>query len=285
MMDNISQFMQAYEKRVFIDVASNGCGSGCVYCFTKNPQEAQALLDFSTIDALCDYVLNLPNCKEYIVSLCPNTEPMKSAASRERALRIIRKLIGAVKFVQIATKEMIPESYLKELDILSERKGQIRVSISLPYLHSAEIIEPGAASVSDRLKNFENIKKFSRLQSVLYLRPFNRQMIIDKEMYAGVIKQYAPDDICLGAEFVPKVSGNQQCTYMYNDALKPAIFEKPEIDEIFAFADYIRQETSCKVFFSSVCNIANCSDYGCVLTLNKHDPRYCKDCELLKDGK
>ena len=281
MIDNVSQFIQIYDKRVFIDVASNGCGNGCVYCFTKNPEKPQNLLDLSTIDNICNYILELPNCKDYIVSLCPNTEPMMSDKSRKLVFRIIKRLIDTVKFVQIATKELIPETYLKKLDALSKRKGQIRISISLPYINFAETLEPGAAAISDRLKNFENIKKNSKLLSVLYLRPFNKQMIIDKDLYANVIKRYKPDNICLGAEFVPKVNGNQQCTYMYNKSLKSSIFEKPEIDELFAFADFLRQSTECKVFYSSVCNIANCSDYGCVLKLGVHDIRYCKDCTLL----
>ena len=52
MIDNILQFIQVYDKRIFIDVASNGCGNGCVYCFTKNPEKPQTLLNISTIDEI-----------------------------------------------------------------------------------------------------------------------------------------------------------------------------------------------------------------------------------------
>ncbi|WP_410319956.1 hypothetical protein [Methanobrevibacter sp.] len=283
MIDNILQFIQVYDKRIFIDVASNGCGNGCVYCFTKNPEKPQTLLNISTIDEICIYISNLPNSKECIISLCPNTEPMKSEKSRELILRIIKRLSKIVKFIQIATKELIPESYLQELNNLCAREGQIRISISVPYLDLAEKIEPHAARVSERLINFINIKNYSNLVSVIYLRPFNKQMIIDKFLYADIINKYQPDNICLGAEYVPKVDGYQQCTYMYNTFLKPSIFERPEMDEIFAFADFLRQRTNCKLFFSSVCNIANCSDYGCVLNLDKHDIRYCQDCTILLD--
>lgn len=285
MCNDIFQFIQIYDKRIFIDVASNGCGNGCVYCFTQNPEKPQTLLNVSTIDSICNEILKLPDCKNCIVSLCPNTEPMKSEESRQRVLRIIKKLIDTVKFIQIATKELIPESYLKDLNAISKRKGQIRISISLPYLNSAQILEPGASTVRDRLKNFENIKNHHNLISVLYLRPFNKQMIVDKDLYVNIINQYQPDNICLGAEFVPKVENDQQCTYMYDKSLRPSIFEKPEKDEIFNFADFLRKNTNCKVFYSSVCNIANCSDYGCILTLGEHDIRYCKDCELLSGRK
>ncbi len=280
MSDNISSFFQKYDKRIFIDVASNGCGNACVYCFTKNPEAPQVLLDVSVIDEICDYVLSLPDRKDYIISLCPNTEPMKSEKSRELVLHIIKRLIGTVKFVQIATKELIPEKYLSSLNSLAERDGQVRISVSVPYLEYAKTLEPGAAAIADRLKNLENIKKFEKLLSVLYLRPFNKQMLADKQIYADIIKYYKPDNICLGAEFVPKVDENQQCTYMYEKELKPEIFEKPEMDEIFGFADFLRKEAGCKVFYSSVCNIANCGDYGCILKLGNHDARYCKDCTL-----
>lgn len=276
----ISKYIQMFDKRIFFDVASDGCGSGCVYCFSKHPAFRQVLLSEKMINSICDEIISLPNCNETIISLCPNTEPMKSKESRELVKLIICRLASNVKFIQIATKEEIPISFLEFLNRKAKFEGQIRISISLPYLHNVDIIEPNAADIFSRIKNFSNIKKYSNLVSILYLRPFNKQMLMDKFEYTKLINDYNPDNICLGAEFVPRVDGEQLCTYMYNTQLAPEIFERAEIEDIFEFAEYLRRETHCEVFYSSICNIANCSNYGCILDLKKYDSRYCKDCKL-----
>lgn len=49
-------------------------------------------------------------------------------------------------------------------------------------------------------------------------------MISDRELYVDVIRKYQLDDICLGAEFAPKVNGDQPCTFMYHNNLVVDIF-------------------------------------------------------------
>lgn len=276
------EYLQIFDKRVFFDIASNGCGSNCAYCFTKNPGLPQELLSMDTVIELCKFVRNMKNCSENIISLCPNTEPLKSEQSRLLVEYIVKELCEYVKYIQISTKEFIPIEFLHTLDQYSSMPGKIRISISLPYLRFTDKIEPGAADIDNRLKNFLNIKRFPGIASIMYLRPFNQQMIIDKDLYIDAINAYKPDDICLGAEFVPRVEGRQLCTFMYDNELAPEIFRRADLDDIFVFAEDIRKETGQKVFFSSLCNIANRSNYGCMLELYKYDKRYCVDCVLKK---
>lgn len=278
--NTISNYLQIFNKRIFFDIASNGCGNGCVYCFTKNPNLPQVLLSTSCVDGLCEEILKFSDCQNSIISFCPNTEPMKSDESRELVYYAISKLHNNVKYIQIATKESIPFEYLGKIDSLISIPSKIRISISVPYLDSAKIIEPYAATIEQRLANFYKIKQFSKLCSILYLRPFNRQMIQNKERYAQIINEYKPDDICVGAEFVPKVNSEQLCTFMYDNDLAPSIFTRTEVEDIFYFVEYLRKKTGRKIFFSSVCNIANSSNYGCVLNLNTYDKRYCLDCTI-----
>lgn len=280
MNNTISEYIQIFDKRIFFDVASDGCGSGCIYCFSKHPANPQRLLTEKKVVEICDKILCLPECGKSILSLCPNTEPMKSEESRKVVKRIIDKLVNSVKFIQISTKEMIPLEFLQYLNSVAKFPGQIRISISLPYLRDVELIEPGAEMIKRRIKNFDNISKFSNLVSILYLRPFNRQMIQNKKTYVELINKYKPDDICLGVEFVPKVNGEQFCTYVYDKKHADNIFENVEREEIFHFAEYLRSNTKRKIFYSSTCNVANVSDYGCRLNLKKYDERYCQDCKL-----
>ncbi len=276
----ISPYLQIFQKRIFFDIASDGCGSGCVYCFSKHPQNKQIFLSQETLDILCDRICEIPDCQEYILSFCPNTEPMKSDKSRQLVYYVIERLHAHVKFIQIATKENIPVAYLQKLDALVHTPSKIRISISVPYLDNAALIEPNAASVDLRLQNFRNIKAFPSLCSILYLRPFNAQMIQNQDRYVEIIKTFEPDEICVGAEFVPKVDSQQLCTFMYDHNLAPAIFTQAGLDNVFAFAACLRSKTHRKIFFSSVCNIANQSDYGCILNLYNYDHRYCDDCEI-----
>lgn len=278
--NSISEYLQIFNQRIFFDISSNGCGSNCFYCFSKNPGMPQELLPISIVHELCEQIKKINNCSRFIISLCPNTEPLKSEKSRKLVLNIIHELSSYVKFIQISTKEYIPIDFLHELDELTNSCGKIRISISLPYYNFTDIIEPGASLVKERLKNIKNIKRFPGISSTLYLRPFNKQMVIDRELYVDAIIKYKPDDICLGAEFVPKVDHNQLCTFMYDNNLTENIFKREGINDVFGFADYLRKKTGYKVFFSSVCNVANCSDYGCVLKLYEYDKRYCLDCGI-----
>lgn len=280
----ISEYLQIFEKRVFFDISYRGCGSGCVYCFTRAPEEEQQLLPLSVIDEMCNYILSLDHSSELVVSFCPNTEPMKSAESRSLVLHAINRLHRTVRIIQIATKELIPLSYLEQLNAISSKKGNIRISVSLPFLIGANNIEPFAASVNQRLQNFINIKLFPRLLSVLYLRPFNIQMLHNQCAYEEIINQYLPDDVCLGAEFVKKVGldETQYCTFMYDKGEAQSIFTRAEIEDIFTFADFLRTHCGCKVFYSSICNISNSIDYGFCLNLSQYDSRYCLDCDICK---
>lgn len=280
MNNSISKYIQKFEKRIFFDIVADGCGSGCIYCFTKHPTLEQILLSRDVINNICDEIIKLPDCNETIISLCPNTEPLKSEKSRELIELIVKRLSMKVKYIQIATKEKIPLQFLNFLNKNARFAGQIRISISLPYLQNVDVIEPYAANIFDRIDNFNRIRKFPNLVSILYLRPFNQQMLINKEIYGNLILEYCPDDICIGAELVPRVDGEQFCTYMYDNRLAPGIFEKVEKEKIFEFAGYLRKKAHCKIFYSSICNIANCSNYGCVLNLQQYDMRYCEDCAL-----
>ena len=277
--NNISEYLQIFNKRIFFDIASNGCGSNCLYCFTNHPDKPQELLSLKMINELCEQIKELDMCSESIISLCPNTEPLKTDNSRERVLQIIKNLSPYVKYIQISTKEYIPIDFLNGINQLVSSQGKIRISVSLPYLSYTDQIESGAASIEKRASNFYNIKNYSGLSSTLYLRPFNKQMIMDKDLYIDLITKYLPDDICLGAEFVPKVNNNQLCTFMYDNNLATDIFTRTDVSDIFSFAEYIRKKTKYKVFFSSLCNVANCGDYECILELYQYDKRYCIDCK------
>jgi len=280
----IEKYTQIFAQRVFFDIAKTGCGSGCIYCFTLMPSKPQKLLSKKTIEKMCNEIIKMGLDQKTVISLCPNTEPLKSKESRVRIAKIVKCFAPIFDTIQISTKEYIPINFLEELNRLSRQTNQIRISISLPYLDNTKTIEPAAADINMRKRNFENIRGYPRLRSVLYLRPFNTQMLNNREKYTKIINSYMPDDICIGAEFVNKEDDKQLCTYMYDKDKKDDIFRREDLESIFSFAEKIRESTKKKVFYSSLCNIANSSNYGCVLELYKYDNRYCYDCALYKEG-
>lgn len=171
--NNISEYLPIFDKRIFFDISSNGRGSSCIYCFTKNPGISQKLLSTEVIHELCTQIKNFQECSRSIILLCPNTEPLKSNDSRLLVFQIIQKLSPYVKFIQRSKKKYIPIDFLERFDYLVDKPRKIRISVSLPYLNFTDRSETGVAPIRKRLQNFENIKRFPGISSILYLQPFN----------------------------------------------------------------------------------------------------------------
>jgi len=279
MYNDLKNLFQVANNRIFIDIAVNGCGSGCAYCFTKSPSEEQALLSASVVSEICDLIDSLP-IDINIISLCPNTDPMKSDMSKELTYQVVSYFTPKGYEIQISTKEYIHSDYLELLNDAAKHKGQIRVSVSLPYISKAFQIEPFASPVNVRLDNFHRIHLFEGLSSTLYLRPFNLSMIAEKDTFVDVIRKYRPQHICLGVEYITGNTLYDKCTTLNNDYFASQYFEKTDLSNALYFADYIRSNTGYKVFHSSICNIVNNTSLDCSIKLHNYCIDLCRDCKL-----
>ena len=102
---NPAKYIIYENNRVFIDISKEGCGSGCTYCYVPSKNESQKLLSIEEIEKICIYVYRKYHNKIKIVSLCPNTEPLKSSQSIELVLNIANFFSPKDCIIQISTKE------------------------------------------------------------------------------------------------------------------------------------------------------------------------------------
>lgn len=271
----LDEYIIVQKQRIFIDICIRGCGSGCAYCYVQSKGQKQELLSLNQIKSVCEIIKSKYDCHNRIISLCPNTEPLKTDESINLVLYIARFFIALGAYIQISTKERIPEYFFKEINSIAE--GKIYLNISIPYLINTEKIEPNAGSVKDRLQNFIEIQKYSNLNICLYIKPFNSSSIDMQYEYINMIKFYDIKMVCVGVEF--DKSGEMPCQSLYNEDQAKRLFEQQH-SNIDSFIGKIRSCTSAKVYGSSICCIHNDFFEQCSLRLFKYDEVVCQDCVL-----
>ncbi|SET61480.1 hypothetical protein [[Clostridium] polysaccharolyticum] len=282
-MDNNELLVQYEKRRIFIDIAFKGCGSGCVYCYSDSSSDKQSLISLYHVDKLCQSVLEkLDDSIYYIISFCPNTEPFKSDESCNLIIRIIKKLRHKKVAFQIATKEFIPLNVLKTLNELSRFKNQIFINISMPYLET-KIIEPHAGTCEERIRNIQNIKDFSNLSSCLYIKPYNSFVKNNIDKYIKLIREEKPDYVCVGMKFEEKLTSNSTCRTMYTKEIAEKTISKNDFIGILKIKEELEKE-GVLVYFASTCFIVNCLMIECEQELYKYKPEFCQKCVIRRIG-
>lgn len=197
MRQNIYSFS---DERVFIDIAY-GCGNNCDYCYCPEAGIPQAVY---THDILMNSLYSIKNDNRFIngksgtvISLCPHTEPFKSAESAEALLTIVRDLLPLGNRIQISTKERIPKSFLSLAETADD--GQITVFISISSLTGYRTHEPFAASIEDRLSNIDSIRG-TAVKSCIYIKPL---LLEENDIPAvfRIIAERNPGAVCIGIEY------------------------------------------------------------------------------------
>ncbi len=274
---NESDYIIVQGHRIFIDINVRGCGSGCLYCYAPFHDENQQLLSEQQIVSICRYISSKYSCNNTIVSLCPNTEPLKSARSMQLVLLIIKWFADKNCFLQISTKESIPESFLEAINKLS--KNNVFINISIPILHNANNIEPHAASVEQRLANFASKDLYRAVHFCLYIKPFMLS-VAEQKQFIELINQYQIETVCVGVKFTSK--SEIPCLSLYSKSNANAMFKKQGAD-ICDFIEMIHKETDAHVFGSSVCCIYSSYFAKCDLELYNFERRLCNSCTLRRN--
>lgn len=261
-------------ERIFIDICEKGCGNGCLYCYAPYHDEPQRFLRKKQIDAICKYVRDNYRFENKIISLCPNTEPLKSKKSIELVLQIINFFANENCCIQISTKELIPEYFLESIQ--KTGKSRIYINVSIPSIKNCRIFEPKAISAEQRMNNFQYKRRFSDINFCLYIKPFILQKK-EQELYIDYIKRYEIDTVCVGVKF--NNDSEIPCVSLYNQdkAQKMYIEQGTAIDD---FIKLLREKTNAKVFGSSVCCIYSDCYNNCVLELFNYSNWICQDCAL-----
>lgn len=260
-------------KRIFIDVAYHGCGSGCKYCYVLSSSEEQLLAPYEDLEKVVWYLSVNHMLDNQIVSFCPNTEPFKTRESAARVLFTISKIKEYPCHIQISTKEYIEYDILLELEKLAG-DDTIFINVSMPFLDISEI-EPGAASIRRRVKNIERVAQCVHLKCGLYIKPFTKSAFNNLHLYIEIIKKVLPDYVCIGIAFDKKAK--IPCTSLYHleDAEEVIATQQKMLRE---FALQIESITNCRVVYSSICAISQIDQIGCTLDLGRYEKGFCKGC-------
>lgn len=274
MMNNIlNKLMLQKGDRIFLDVSYSGCGSGCKYCYVESAQLAQQLIHYSDLEKICAYLKREHICDDKIVSFCPNTEPFKSLESSERILFLIRHLNPASRCFQISTKEEIRDDIFADLGKISE-DTPVFINISIPVIDS-ELLEPYAAPVGARLRNFVKAKPFSNIYSGLYIKPFFNTALDFRQEYLQIIKDYSPDYICVG--FLFDLKTKNPCTSLYQSTVAYNLLQQQQ-ESMLDFIAEIKKERPCLIVCSSVCAIYKILGIKCDLKLWLYNSDICNSC-------
>lgn len=271
---DIAKYIIRRGQRFFIDICDRGCGSGCAYCYVNSKDEGQELLTLSQVQQICEWIDAECGNAPKIISLCPNTEPMKSPESIELTLYVVRFFSSRNSYIQISTKERMPKSFLREINQLTE--GRIFINVSIPYVVSAATVEPHAAPVEERLRNFFDIKEYPNLNACLYIKPFGAEAAENRQLFVDIIQKYGIETVCVGVEFPKGVE--DPCLSLYDKKIAPMLFGE-QAEKIDGFVREVRQNTGAKVFGSSVCCIYHYLKENCLLDIPQYDYTLCEDCD------
>ena len=240
------------DNRVFIDIGE-GCGNACKYCYLDDADKPQKVFNHNMIDDCIQEILSNPEFKPgktgTIISFCPHTEPFKSSFSTKAMIFAIRKLAPYKNLMQLATKEIIPDFFITEVnDILDDR--QLTAFISVSSLEKQSCLEPFA---SDYRKRFENINKLrgSKVKGCIYLKPF---LFEEKEFESlfRLIKEVNPDAVCIGIVYS---HFEKQTTEFLKHPTEDSLLSKGTNDKMHKFCNYIKC-ANIPVHFTSTCVIA-----------------------------
>ena len=190
--------------RVFVDVASSGCGSGCSYCYIDAPAAQQITLAAEDVEAITHQLVAsdrfVPGSRGTLVSLSPNSEPFKSEESVEAVSRILQTVLPLGNPIQIPTKEIVPQKIVDILDRLATDERQVVIFISLSSFDSAHRLEPHAAPLSQRLYN-GTIIHGHKAQSCAYIKPFLASALSEIDSFVEAINSSQFDVACVGMRY------------------------------------------------------------------------------------
>jgi DNA repair photolyase len=252
---NVYTNLKLTEGRFFINITSQGCGSGCSYCYINGAQDKQVLIEeeqlFSSINYLRENKNFVLGKQGTLISLCPDTEPFKTENSTSLIMNILKTILPWGNPIQIPTKERIPQKILKIIKSLMIYPEQVVIFVSSSTISKASKIEPYAALPYERFSNFKLCQSYNIL-SCLYIKPFLLCTEKDIELYIDVIHDYQVSLVCIGILYTK----NSATPILKSNLHHPVHLEltsKGLNDKSLNFRTKIAQKFELPIFYSSVC--------------------------------
>lgn len=273
------------DNRFFVDIATSGCGSGCIYCYIKGSNEKQILMDECKFKESLQSIKNssyfVKGKQGSIISLCPNTEPFKSKESSQIIKYVLESLLPLGNPIQISTKELIPIEILEFAQKNCIHEKQVYINISTSCISKANIIEPNASPIEVRFNNFEIIKNYNKLTSCIYIKPFTQNTWNDLDKYIELINIYMPDVACIGIDFKKNTILEEPCDLLYHSKdIVDKAFHSDIKSKIISFREKIKDKTLIPVFHSSTCIISKFCNHPINSNIKTVAPELCVQCNV-----
>ncbi|MDQ1295933.1 MAG: hypothetical protein QG608_3820 [Actinomycetota bacterium] len=260
--------------RFFVDIATDGCGSGCSYCYLSEPGKPAAYLSKNQVSALLHNLIShsgfVPGRHGTLVSLSPGTEPLKNSVAVRNTRMILEKVLPLGNPVQLPTKERIPDLIIDVADSSTQFPGQLVVFLSLATMTRSPQLEPGTAGIIDRLKNIELLRG-TGLRISAYIKPFLRSAVEELDHFVTTLNKSQPDSICVGMRYHVEHRDIRQAHLAGPSRAFPLRGEKHPVKttctaegvtpELISFSKILRQRCApIPVFLTSTCVSAYSAD-------------------------
>jgi len=140
---------------------SSGCAHGCVYCYGRGysqyPGENVVLVYRDTAEWV-ERELARKRRRPPAVYFCPSCDAFQPVgAVLEQSYRSMAAILEAGVGVEFVTKGAIPGRFL---DLFSRHRGRVSAQVGVTTLDDSlrAVLEPGAASVAERLRSISRLK-------------------------------------------------------------------------------------------------------------------------------
>lgn len=256
-------------ERIFLRMAQSGCGAGCSYCYIDKPKEPAQYFPDSQIDKWVAEVREVsPNS---IVAIGCDTDPFITPQAIDIALRYLEALESVDSHVQISTKFAVPKRVAEKLDSWAGGSRPI-VFTSITTIEKASVVEPHAATIEQRLKNFS----IERVQwkSCALVKPILHLASEDLDDLCQRLIKYRPDCIVLGARYRrARLDRNDQRPHPFAKGWEGSLKQ----DEVTPFLERLA-EAGIPIFHNTECVVDYFNQTGHGQRISQNYPDLCTEC-------
>lgn len=190
-------------RRVFVPIATAGCGWGCAYCYIPSPKQPVASLPE---DVLRHDLEELERAGAFsvgpggtVISVGCDSEPFVTPTSTARTLAILRWARERDNPVQLATKSRLPPDAVDELDRWNDNDSIPTVFTSITSVAHTDRLEPGAPPAEVRATNFAHQPR--AWVSAAMVKPYLAATERDRDALVDLFARTRPDAIVVGTHY------------------------------------------------------------------------------------
>lgn len=192
----------AEPDRIFVELASEGCGVGCRYCYIAKPASKARPLPITEVQATLDRIaasLSRNDSPPPLLSLACDTEIGTSRAMLDNAEECLHFAARNKIAVQFATKFRLPSTLISLLNEWPVDSPKPVAFTTITTVERHQLLEPGAPHPDERAENFVIPRK--RWLSYALVKPFNASSTADSKALLNILLHKRPDGAVVGVRY------------------------------------------------------------------------------------